>query len=730
MNSRLENQPSWSWSLAAAFSALFLLGVFATSAATFTVTTNADSGEGSLREAITAATNGDTIIFSLPSPSTITLTSGKLAINQGLTITGPGPASLAIDGSATNAVFDLSGNSVAISGLTITNGQRGVYCEAGSAIISNVVITGNTAGAGGGIYAQNTDLQIINSSVTSNSAVDGGGVYFTGHFFGTNIFSMVNTSVNGNLATNGGGIYLLDGLSHVLAGMSGVVMTGNQATAAGGGIYNAIANLNLKNSVISSNVASGGRGTGSASGGGGIYASHGAMTSANLTMIGNIASDTGGAVYDDGASSALTNATLIGNSAGFGGGAIANEGGGFGPGAATTLFNCVVSSNSASSGGAIYSFGNTYGIGAQVFNSTFSCNRATNEGGAISSSISGSSGIVEVVGSTFNGNVAATGGAIYSSGGPGSGYPGNALVGITNSTFSGNAAVTGGAIYNSCAAAPPPPGGTANANVQIFNSTFTGNTATNGGLLFNTNSGTGTAPVLIGSSILNAGAFGGTIMNSGGTIGSAGYNLSSDNAGGALTNGTDLTNTDPMLGPLQNNGGAVLTHALLPGSPAINTGYNFSGFANDERGAGFARNYGPTDIGAFELQLNISAFANWQLRNFGCTNCPQADPGADPDGDGASNMAEFLAGTNPNSTASVFRITGVKRQGNDLLVTWQTVGGRTNVVQASTRLASGSFSDISSNIVIPGTGDTTASYLESGAAINGTSSYHRVRLGP
>ena len=34
----------------------------------------------------------------------------------------------------------------------------------------------------------------------------------------------------------------------------------------------------------------------------------------------------------------------------------------------------------------------------------------------------------------------------------------------------------------------------------------------------------------------------------------------------------DQINTDPLLGPLQNNGGPTLTHALLPGSPAIDAG--------------------------------------------------------------------------------------------------------------------------------------------------------------
>jgi len=42
---------------------------------------------------------------------------------------------------------------------------------------------------------------------------------------------------------------------------------------------------------------------------------------------------------------------------------------------------------------------------------------------------------------------------------------------------------------------------------------------------------------------------------------------------GAAFNGPgDQTNTDPVLGPLQDNGGPTLTHALLPGSPAVNAG--------------------------------------------------------------------------------------------------------------------------------------------------------------
>jgi len=52
---------------------------------------------------------------------------------------------------------------------------------------------------------------------------------------------------------------------------------------------------------------------------------------------------------------------------------------------------------------------------------------------------------------------------------------------------------------------------------------------------------------------------------------------------------------DPKLGPLQLNGGELLTHALLPGSPAIGAGNKDVVFppvetnANDQRGPGYPR---------------------------------------------------------------------------------------------------------------------------------------------
>jgi hypothetical protein len=70
-----------------------------------------------------------------------------------------------------------------------------------------------------------------------------------------------------------------------------------------------------------------------------------------------------------------------------------------------------------------------------------------------------------------------------------------------------------------------------------------------------------------------------------------------------------------MLGALANNGGPTKTHALLPGSPAIDAG-NPSASAGvgdvtlfDQRGAPFTRVHGSQiDIGAFELQPMPPAF--------------------------------------------------------------------------------------------------------------------------
>jgi hypothetical protein len=66
---------------------------------------------------------------------------------------------------------------------------------------------------------------------------------------------------------------------------------------------------------------------------------------------------------------------------------------------------------------------------------------------------------------------------------------------------------------------------------------------------------------------------------------SLGYNLiGGGNASPAFNQSSDQTgvDTNPLLGPLANNGGPTDTHALLAGSPAIDTGD--SALTTDQRG--------------------------------------------------------------------------------------------------------------------------------------------------
>lgn len=63
----------------------------------------------------------------------------------------------------------------------------------------------------------------------------------------------------------------------------------------------------------------------------------------------------------------------------------------------------------------------------------------------------------------------------------------------------------------------------------------------------------------------------------------------------------DTLRLDPLLAPLSSNGGRTLTHALLPGSPAIDAGNNTRYLDYDQRAA--PRVVGSSaDIGAFEMQ--------------------------------------------------------------------------------------------------------------------------------
>ena len=109
----------------------------------------------------------------------------------------------------------------------------------------------------------------------------------------------------------------------------------------------------------------------------------------------------------------------------------------------------------------------------------------------------------------------------------------------------------------------------------------------------------------------------GTGASAEGVVGAGSFNLIGDGGGEEgldgfnLFNLTDTVTGDPLLGPLADNGGPTLTHALLPGSPAIDAGNDAVAETVDQRG--LARNVNGVDIGAFEAQpagaLSVTSFA-------------------------------------------------------------------------------------------------------------------------
>src|SRR6476646_2780786 len=311
------------------------------------------------------------------------------------------------------------------------------------------------------------------------------------------------------------------------------------------------------------------------------------------------------------------------------GGSLVGNGGGISSGATLTISNCAISGNSIlTTDGLQHSGAGIYNVGTMtIVNSTVNNNQALiggffpPAGGGISNDVgtltiqnttisentaagygggvynSGSVGSLTAINSTIRGNTASGGGGIF----------GGAT--IINCTISGNSAmfegggIFGGGTISSCTISGNRTtvghsrGGGISGSGTITNSTFSDNVAADGGNICAT-----CCPVQLGNTILKNGNI---LVLGSGTVTSLGYNLSSDNGGGFLTGPGDQINTDPLLGPLQDNGGPTLTHALLPGSPAIDTGDpNFTPPPTyDQRGNPFVRVFGGRiDIGSFEVQ--------------------------------------------------------------------------------------------------------------------------------
>jgi hypothetical protein len=248
--------------------------------------------------------------------------------------------------------------------------------------------------------------------------------------------------------------------------------------------------------------------------------------------------------------------------------------------------------------------GSVFGIGPQgpvtISGLTMAHGLSGGEGGAIRND-----GTLTVLDSIFSDNLAVRGAGIANFG----------TLTIMNSTFRNNIAeVNGGGIYNIVRA----------PTVEtVINSTFTGNAGCaislylnltliiNDSTFYGNGCGIGGAGQP-GAIILHNTILAGNYRDGGpdvfGLVQSEGYNLIGDGSQASGFTATDLVGTpdnpiDPMLGPLQDNGGPTLTQALLPGSPALNTGDPSELGTPDQRGV---VRTGGVNIGAY--QAGASAF--------------------------------------------------------------------------------------------------------------------------
>lgn len=603
--------------------------------AVITVTSSADNttvnGQVTLREAIQAAntdtsvdgssagSGADTIQFAAGlSGQTILLNGTQLLISSSLTINGLGADLLTIDGDGTSRIFEVaSGSTVTISGLTLTYGfasEGGAIKTNGNTTLNNLKITFNEAEIGGALFGSAT---INNCEFTDNVATvsqggairnaSGGTLSVNGSTFARNrviagtgggaiydraggVVTIVNSTFTENASNNDGGAILMGTGAGSSAGtltISNSTLTSNTAAFSGGGICSP-GPVTIHNSQITENSAGGS--------GGGIYSR--VLVLNGSTISRNTTGESGGGIFSFDTitvnhssiteNSAVTGAGILSGSY-FDGSSLnrtnvsGNVASGIGGGLQTvgsgrmTITDCTFDGNVAGSAGAGINNEGTLTING----GTISAN-SSEFGGGINSI-----GTLTVNGTTIAANSAVTGAGINNNAG--------SIVTITNATISGNSASgNGGGINNAT---------TGDAiTLTINNSTIAENTAAgNGGGINNENDAVSAR--LRSTIVANNDATGLGDELSG--IFRTEYSLIERRAGATIREsvaGSNRYGVDPLLGPLADNGGPTLTHALLPGSPAINRGSNPTPQSFDQRGLGYVRAAGRADIGAFEVQ--------------------------------------------------------------------------------------------------------------------------------
>jgi uncharacterized repeat protein (TIGR01451 family) len=226
-----------------------------------TVTSIADSGANTLREAITNVCPGGTI--TITATGTIQLLTALPDIDKNMTITGPGANQLTVQGSASGPGFRVfnvksTATTVNISKLTIGNSASlafggGLNIESGASLqLSESAVSYNqvAVGGGGGIFNAGT-LTILRSTVSNNVALLGGG----GGILNTGTLNVYNSTVSTNTVNAGTGGGVLNSGAGVATFINSTVAS-NISDAAGGGISTTSSGAtNIGNTIVAYSVS-------------------------------------------------------------------------------------------------------------------------------------------------------------------------------------------------------------------------------------------------------------------------------------------------------------------------------------------------------------------------------------------------------------------------------------------------------------------------------------------
>lgn len=233
------------------------------SAATFQVTSNADSGPGSLRQALLDANAmPGTDAIDIQVSGEIRLSSGPLLVADDVAINGPGADLLAVDAQSLSRVMQIQAGHAMLTGLTLRNGVAPSLQPGGGVLVSGDLtllrcvvrdcVTQMVPGVnadGGGVLVNSGRRLIAESSLFLNNRVPlgTGGAVRGGP---GSIIEVLNCTFSGNSANQGGALSLANG-----GLLRFCTFADNSASSAGGAVWTPVMAARVSNSIVFRNQA-------------------------------------------------------------------------------------------------------------------------------------------------------------------------------------------------------------------------------------------------------------------------------------------------------------------------------------------------------------------------------------------------------------------------------------------------------------------------------------------